>query len=137
MRAGMPSPWEANTAIRVCATCRASYRDPKLRTCPRDGGALLAWADDPMIGQVLGGRYQIVEPLGQGGMGSVYLAETLPDEVEVAIKIVRPENSGNATVQERFQREVRHTVSIDSPHVVKIFDSGMSDDGRAYMVMER
>ncbi len=90
-----------------------------------------------MIGQVLGGRYQIVEPLGQGGMGSVYLAERLPDELEVAIKIVRPEHAGNATVHERFLREVRHTSSISSPHVVSIFDSGMSEDGRAYLVMER
>ncbi|MFK7990524.1 MAG: serine/threonine-protein kinase [Sandaracinaceae bacterium] len=90
-----------------------------------------------MIGHVLGGRYQLVEPLGQGGMGSVYLAERLPDELEVAVKIVRPEHTGKPTVQERFLREVRHTQSISSPHVVKIFDQGMSDDGRAFMVMER
>ncbi|MCC6876054.1 MAG: serine/threonine protein kinase [Sandaracinaceae bacterium] len=128
---------QAATAIRVCAQCRASYRDPSLRVCPRDGGPLVQWADDPMIGQVLGGRYQIVEPLGQGGMGSVYLAERLPDELEVAIKIVRPEQAGNATVHERFLREVRHTSAIDSPHVVRIYDSGMSEDGRAFLVMER
>jgi serine/threonine-protein kinase len=123
--------------IRICTKCRASYRDPRLTACPRDGGELVPWAEDPLIGQVLGGRYQIVEPLGQGGMGSVYLAERLPDEVEVAVKIVRPEHIGNATVHERFLREVRHTSSIRSPHVVQIYDSGMSDDGRAYMVMER
>ena len=127
----------AATEIRICTQCRASYRDPTLRVCPRDGGALAPWADDPFIGQVLGGRYQIVEPLGQGGMGSVYLAERLPDELEVAVKIVRPEHIGNPTVHERFLREVRHTSSIASPHVVQIFDSGMSEDGRAYMVMER
>ncbi len=123
--------------IKICTQCRASYRDPHMRVCPRDGGALVPWRDDPMIGQVLGDRYQIVEPLGQGGMGSVYLAETLPDEHEVAIKIVRPEHAGNATVHERFIREVRHTSGITSPHVVRIFDTGMSPDGRAYLVMER
>jgi serine/threonine-protein kinase len=125
------------TGIRICTHCRASYRDPDLSACPRDGNQLVPWADDPLIGQVLGERYQIVEPLGQGGMGSVYLAERLPDELEVAVKIVRPEHIGNATVHERFLREVRHTSSIRSPHVVQIFDSGMSEDGRAYMVMER
>ena len=125
------------TEIRICVHCRSSYRDPSLRVCPRDGAALDAWADDPMIGQVLGDRYQIVEPLGQGGMGSVYLAERLPDELEVAIKIVRPEHLGNPTVHERFIREVRHTTSIASPHVVRIFDTGMSPDGRAFLVMER
>lgn len=124
------------TEIRICTHCRASFRDPNLSACPRDGNLLVPWADDPLIGQVLGNRYQIVEPLGQGGMGSVYLAERLPDELEVAIKIVRPTHLGNATVHERFLREVRHTRSIESPHVVKIFDSGMSEDGRAYMVME-
>ncbi len=123
--------------IRICTQCRASFRDPSLRVCPRDGGALVAWRDDPMIGQVLGDRYQIVEPLGQGGMGSVYLAERLPDELEVAVKIVRPEHAGNATVHERFLREVRHTTSISSPHVVRILDTGMSQDGRAFLVMER
>lgn len=123
--------------IRICTQCRASYRDPSLRACPRDGASLTPWRDDPMIGQVLGDRYQIVEPLGQGGMGSVYLAETLPDEQEVAIKIVRPEHAGNPTVHERFIREVRHTSGIASPHVVRILDTGMSPDGRAYLVMER
>ena len=123
--------------IRICTVCRASYRDPRLRVCPRDGGTLSVWKDDPLIGSVLGDRYQIVEPLGQGGMGSVYLAERLPDELEVAIKIVRPEHIRNPTVQERFLREVRHTSSIQSRHVVRILDSGMSPDGRAYMVMER
>ena len=123
--------------IRICARCNASYRDPQLTTCPRDGGALVVWRDDPVIGQVLGGRYQIVEPLGQGGMGSVYLAERLPDEVEVAIKIIRREHLANATVHERFLREVKHTSAIRSPHVVRIYDSGTSDDGRPYMVMER
>ncbi len=127
----------AAEVIRICTVCRASYRDPNLRVCPRDGGALHVWADDPLIGSVLGDRYQIVEPIGQGGMGSVYLAERLPDELEVAIKIVRPEHVRNPTVQERFLREVRHTSSIQSPHVVAIYDSGMSADGRAYMVMER
>jgi eukaryotic-like serine/threonine-protein kinase len=127
----------AGTDIRICTMCRASYRDPALRACPRDGAALTPWRDDPMIGQVLGDRYQLVEPLGQGGMGSVYLAERLPDELEVAIKIVRPEHAGNPTTHERFLREVRTTVAIQSPHVVQIFDSGMSPDGRAYLVMER
>ena len=121
--------------IRICAHCRSSYRDPALRACPRDGHELTQWAEDPLLGQVLD-RYQIVEPLGQGGMGSVYLAERLPDELEVAIKIVRPVHIGNPTVHERFLRETKHTSRITSPHVVRIFDSGMSDEGRAYMVME-
>ena len=125
------------TPIRICSHCRSSYRDLALNVCPRDGAELTPWQDDPLIGEVLGGRYQIVEPLGQGGMGSVYLAERLPDELEVAVKIIRPEHIGNATVHERFLREVRHTHNITSPHVVQIFDSGMSEDGRAYMVMER
>ena len=122
--------------IMICTMCRASYRDPRLTTCPRDGAPLTVWAEDPMIGQVLGDRYQIVEPIGQGGMGSVYLAERLDDELEVAVKIVRSEHLRNATVHERFLREVKHTTAIDSPHVVKIIDHGMSQDGRAYMVME-
>ncbi|HBQ19548.1 MAG TPA: hypothetical protein DEF51_53290 [Myxococcales bacterium] len=123
--------------LRVCTKCRASYRDARLSVCPRDGAPLTMWEEDPLIGQVVGGRYQILEPIGQGGMGSVYLAERLPDELEVAVKIVRPEHIGNPTVHERFLREVKHTSAISSPHVVKIFDSGMSDDGRAFMVMER
>lgn len=127
----------AGAEIRICTKCRASFREPALEACPRDGGELAPWAEDPLIGQVLGDRYQIVEPLGQGGMGSVYLAERLPDELEVAIKIIRPEHLRNAKIHERFLREVRHTSSIHSAHVVQIYDSGMSAEGRAYMVMER
>jgi len=124
------------SGIRICTQCRASYRDPQLQACPRDGASLTVWEEDPLIGQVLGDRYQILEPLGQGGMGSVYLAERLPDELEVAVKIIRQEHRNNHTVHERFLREVKHTSAINSPHVVRIFDSGMSEDGRAYMVME-
>ena len=94
------------------------------------------WEEDPLIGQVLGDRYQIVEPLGQGGMGAVYLAERLPDELEVAVKIIRRVHLHNPTVHERFLREVKHTSSIHSKNVVRILDSGMTPNGRAFMVME-
>lgn len=97
----------------------------------------LEHASDALIGQVLDDRYQIVGALGQGGMGTVYCAEVLTNEMDVAVKVVRPELASNATVRERFLREAIHTAQIESPFVVKTYDSGVTADGRPYLVMER
>ena len=73
------------------------------------------------IGQVLDGRYEILAPLAEGGMGAVYRARRLLLGDEVAIKIVRADHTGPGPV-ERFMRESRACARLRHPNIVSILD---------------
>ncbi|MEM7479742.1 MAG: serine/threonine-protein kinase [Acidobacteriota bacterium] len=83
------------------------------------------------------GPYRIVEKLGEGGMGEVFLA--LRDDHEydqkVAIKVVRP-GMGSPGILERFRRERQILANLDHPNIARLFDGGTTDDGLPYFVME-
>jgi len=83
------------------------------------------------------GPYQIVRPLGQGGMGRVYLAlraDGLHNQ-EVAIKVIDRALS-TAETDLRIQREVRALAKLAHPNIVRFLDGGVTEDGLFYMVME-
>src|SRR6266478_7279705 len=82
------------------------------------------------------GRYQIIRPLGEGGMGTVYLAEQrAPIRRCVALKVVK---LGMDTVQvlARFANERQALAIMDHPNIARIFDAGATAKGRPYFVME-
>lgn len=84
------------------------------------------------------GRYQVVEALGQGGMGVVYRAEDPLLERSVAVKVIHPRRL-TAEAKERFFREARAVARLDSHHIVKVFDVGIQPEGDKelhYIVME-
>ena len=92
--------------------------------------------NDPLIGTTLGKRYQILEKIGEGGMGAVYKArQTFMDEV-IALKIIRPELRQDANFLDRFLREVKNAASVRHPNAISILDSGEFDGGLLYMAME-
>jgi serine/threonine-protein kinase len=87
------------------------------------------------------GSYQLVERLGEGGMGEVWRAEHRMLARPAAIKLVRPEGFGSnpferQTLMRRFEREARATSALSSPHTIQLFDYGISPDGTFYYVME-
>src|SRR4051812_18173709 len=88
---------------------------------------------DPMIGTRFG-EYRIEHRLGRGGMGVVYLAESLRLERKVALKVLRPELGDDERYQARFLRESRVAASLDHPNVVPIYDAGELD-GRLFLAM--
>jgi serine/threonine-protein kinase len=71
----------------------------------------------------LAGRYRIARQLGQGGMATVYLADDLKHDRQVAIKVLRPE-LGAVLGAERFLAEIRITARLDHPHILTLIDSG-------------
>ncbi|MEO7168392.1 MAG: protein kinase [Chthoniobacterales bacterium] len=79
--------------------------------------------------------YLVVEPLGTGGMGSVYKARDTRLNRFVALKLLRKEFAGDATFTAKLQEEARITASIKHPHVVEVFSVG-EDHGQFYVVME-
>ncbi|HWM88631.1 MAG TPA: protein kinase [Kofleriaceae bacterium] len=87
-------------------------------------------------GIVLDGRYRVEELIGEGGMGRVYLAEHVDIGRRVAIKILHPVYGRMPDLVERFRREARAASKIGHPHIVDVTDSGTTDDGSVYFVME-
>ena len=88
------------------------------------------------LGRVIDGRYRLIDPLGEGGMGAVYIAEHLGLKKEVALKIVRPEHAGNAGLAARFAREAMVTSQVEHPNVISALDYGTLEDGTAYLVTQ-
>ena len=85
--------------------------------------------------EVLAARYRIEQPLGQGGMASVYLAHDEELDRPVALKILADNLAGDATFRDRFEREARLAARLSHPNVVRVFDVGESE-GRPFIVME-
>ena len=82
------------------------------------------------------GPYRLVEKIGTGGMGVVFLAEqTAPLERQVALKIIRP-GMDTEQVIARFEAERQALAVMDHPNVAKVFDAGTTGSGRPYFVME-
>ena len=81
------------------------------------------------VGAVLGGRYRLVELLGQGGMATVYRARDAQLERDVAVKILRPEYGADPDFNERFRHEARSAASLNHPAVVAVYDYGTDPIG--------
>jgi len=82
------------------------------------------------------GNYQLIEELGRGGMGQVWLAEqTAPVKRRVALKLIKGGIFDSATLQ-RFQTERQSLAIMDHPTIAKVFDAGATPDGQPYFVME-
>jgi len=88
------------------------------------------------------GSYELVERLGEGGMGEVWRARHRLLARPAAIKLIRPDLAGNGRTgvseeaQRRFEREAQVIARLRSPHTVNLFDFGIADDGGFYYVME-
>jgi serine/threonine protein kinase len=92
--------------------------------------------DDPLIGQVIDGRYRVLEPIGSGGMGSVYLAEHVLVRRKVALKTLHAALSARAEAVTRFHREAVAAAAIGNPHIVDVLDMGRLENKTPYIVME-
>jgi len=87
------------------------------------------------IGSVLGGRYRLVELLGQGGMATVYRATDAQLGRDVAVKVLRPEYGRDPDFIARFRLEAQSVASLSSPNIVIVHDFGMDTAG-PFIVMD-
>jgi serine/threonine protein kinase/tetratricopeptide (TPR) repeat protein len=83
----------------------------------------------------LGAQYDVLRQLGQGGMGSVYLARDRTLDREVAVKVINSEVASNASLRERFLLEARTVAKLRHPGIVSVFAAGETN-GLLYFVME-
>jgi len=84
---------------------------------------------------LLNNRYQVLEPLGTGGMAQVFRARDLMLERFVAIKMLRADYSADPTVQVRFRQEAKSAANLSHPNIVTVHDFGY-DQGKLFIVME-
>lgn len=87
------------------------------------------------VGQKLGGRYEILEPLGQGGMSAVYKAMDPNLRRVVAVKIIHPHLSSDPEFVRRFEKEAAAVAQLRHPNIIQVFDFN-HDEGAYYIVFE-
>lgn len=123
----------------VCKLCKRRY-PPGTSFCQADGLALVEASSekelDPLLGQVLGGRYRVERKIGQGGMGHVYVASHQGLGRRVAVKVLHPTREGDPRAVQRFLREARATARIVHENIVQVLDFGRAEDGRYFLAME-
>jgi serine/threonine protein kinase/Flp pilus assembly protein TadD len=82
------------------------------------------------------GPYKLLQQIGEGGMGVVYMAEqTQPVQRKVALKIIKPGMDSRQVIA-RFEAERQALALMDHPHIAKVLDAGTTETGRPYFVME-
>lgn len=92
--------------------------------------------DEKLCGTLVADKYRVERLLGRGGMGAVYEATNVAIGKRVALKFLDREAARDADAVARFQREAEAAGAVESAHIVHIFDSGTSADGRPFLVME-
>ncbi|MCK4931345.1 MAG: tetratricopeptide repeat protein [Candidatus Aminicenantes bacterium] len=91
---------------------------------------------DLVAGTIIAEKYKLIEELGRGGMGVVYLAEQIaPVKRKVAVKIIKL-GMDTKQVMARFEAERQALAMMDHPNIAKVFDAGTTETGRPYFVME-
>lgn len=105
--------------------------------CPNDGTQLVTVGHDENIGRLINDRFKVIELVGKGGMGAVYLAEDLArPKTWVAIKMLHAQLSEDKVSVKRFQQEASAASDLRHPNLIEQYDYGMIDDKQPYLVME-
>ncbi len=118
-----------------CLRC-GHPRTAEARFCQRCGTSFSP-SGDPLLGEVLLGRYRVVRLLGEGTMGRVYQGEQRVGEAirHVAIKVLASARGNDDYIVARFRREASTIASLEHPNIIKLYDYG-EENGRFLSVME-
>jgi eukaryotic-like serine/threonine-protein kinase len=87
-------------------------------------------------GEIIGGRYRVEGPIGEGGMGVVCRATHLTLQTSVAIKLIRPDFKDDTEFVRRFLNEARRAAALKSERITRVHDVGQLESGEPYLVME-
>jgi serine/threonine protein kinase len=124
------------TGEKVCPQCGVVY-PASARFCETDGSTLrLPEQGSDLVGSVVADRYHVIEKLGEGGMGQVYLVEHVKMGRKSALKVMRPSLVKDVDAITRFNREAANASRISHPNVAAVYDFGETPDGLIYLAME-
>jgi serine/threonine-protein kinase len=126
--------------MKYCPACDRGYAD-EMRFCAADGSTLEirreeVGARDHYVGRTIKGRYRIIQKLGEGGMGTVYLAEQVSIARKVALKLLQGAYARDQEFIERFRREARLAASLNHRNIITVYDFDQDDDGTLFIGME-
>jgi serine/threonine-protein kinase len=127
--AGLMDDTAVEGAVRLPKQAGVSRVD----TLPEDFARLLGQKPHAP-GAIIGGRFKLVEKLGGGAMGDVFVAENLAIGVRVAVKLLKPDLLADPHFRQRFQREAQAIASIEHPNVARFYDLVVGDP--TFLVME-
>ncbi len=124
----------------ICPSCD-QYPGPEAvagSACSKCGTSLIALAAaiDPLIGTVIDKRFEVLEKLGQGGMGTVFRARQQSIGRDVALKVIDRSFDRDVAVVKRFFREAQLASKLAHPNTIGIIEFGQAEDGRPYLAME-
>ncbi|MCE9672693.1 serine/threonine protein kinase [Myxococcus stipitatus] len=126
-------------ALFICQRCETQH-EASNGTCPSCGGTEFLKVAEPaldrMLGRVVANRYRVLKRLGQGGMGSVYLAEQVGIGQQVAMKFLNAGLSMDPDVARRFLNEAKSYARVAHPNAVTLHDFGQDEEGSLYLSME-
>jgi len=126
----------SGAALKICPQCGTEYELDQ-RFCPKDGSTLRAQnAAGDLVGSIIADRYHVLKKLGEGGMGTVYLAEHVKMGRKSAVKVMNPGMTSDADAISRFNREASNASKISHPNVCAVYDFGETSDGVIYLAME-
>ena len=142
---GCEAPLPAAVRGELCPACLMGGMLESMETLPGDSAAdslesspSQQFGADSLEGTTLGigGRYKILQRIGEGGFGTVFMAEqTVPVRRRVAIKILKAGMDTHQVVA-RFEAERQALAMMDHPNIAKVLDGGETEQGRPYFVME-
>ncbi len=118
-----------------CPGCGADIPD-RARFCPKCGLRQKYIPEDPLNGARIADRYLILELIGEGGSGKVYMARDIRKGQRVALKILHKELVGDAAAVLRFRREAQAVQDLENPHIIKILELGETHDRLPFIAME-
>ena len=93
-------------------------------------------SQDPFVGKVIDGRYEILARVGEGGMGVVYKSRQISIDRVIALKMLNAQMAQDPTWVQRFYNEAKACSRLQHPNTIRMFDFGQTSDGRLFMTME-
>ena len=123
--------------MKYCPICEKNYGD-EAEVCTVEGATLRQSGvkQDSFVGKVIKGRYNVLRKIGEGGMGTVYLAEQVSIGRKIALKVLRGQYARDEEFVRRFRSEARLAASLNHRSVITIYDFDQADDGSLFIVME-
>ncbi len=130
-----PSPSEVSSQLEK--PLESGPPRPDAEEAARENAqTVLAGGDSTLPREIIAGRYKLLQQIGEGGMGVVYMADQVkPVHRIVAVKIIKPGMDSREVVA-RFEAERQALALMDHPNIAKVLDAGTTDQGRPYFVME-
>ncbi len=122
-----------------CPRCARAWAEgqPTCPACGRaPGGVVPSAGSDPLVGQIVGNRFRVLERLGEGGMGVVYRAEQQPIARPVALKVLHPHLAPDPSLKARFENEATAASRLNHPCTITLYDFGTTASGTLYIAME-